>query len=80
MRRTKLAEPNDLLLMANGLQDMDSNGLVALSPHLGMTKKQKIKFPKLLTKKQQAIQLSREMSQFNAEFQQKFTDAKYQDD
>ncbi len=59
---------------------MDSNGLVALSPHLGMTKKQKIKFPKLLTKKQQAIQLSREMSQFNAEFQQKFTDAKYQDD
>tara|TARA_R100000152_G_scaffold16081_1_gene7724 strand:- start:51 stop:188 length:138 start_codon:yes stop_codon:yes gene_type:complete len=45
-----------------------------------MTKKQKIKFPKLLTKKQQAIQLSREMSQFNAEFQQKFTDAKYQDD
>ena len=80
MRRTKLAEPNDLLLMANGLQDMDSNGLVALSPHLGMTKKQKIKFPKLLTKKQQAIQLSREMSQFNAEFQQKFTDAKRQDD
>ena len=61
--------------MVLGLLSMVFSGVMALFPEIGMTKKQKTKF---LSKKQQAIQLSREMSQFNAEFQQKLTDAKYQ--
>ena len=61
--------------MVLGLLSMGLFGVMALSQKNGMTKKQKTKF---LSKKQQAIQLSREMSQSNAEFQQKLTDAKYQ--
>jgi len=65
----------EALPMLSGQNVMGFSGVTALFPEIGMTKKQKTKF---LSKKQQAIQLSREMSQLNAEFQQKLTDAKYQ--